>query len=140
MITTTANSEISDTLVEKIIAMENSALDRWGNGDPDGFLEISAEDVVYFDPFLEHRLNGYSELKQYYDGIRGMIHVDRFEMLDPKVQAVDSMVVLTFNLMSYEKEKVYRWNCTEVYRLQSDGQWKIIQTHWSLTKPDLKLN
>lgn len=32
-----------------IIGMERAALDRWGNGDPGGFLEISAEDVSYFD-------------------------------------------------------------------------------------------
>ena len=27
---------------QTIIAMERSALDRWGGGDPSGFLEISA--------------------------------------------------------------------------------------------------
>jgi len=35
---------------ETIIAMERAALDRWGRGDSPGFLEISAPDVVYFDP------------------------------------------------------------------------------------------
>ncbi|MBI5475120.1 MAG: nuclear transport factor 2 family protein [Ignavibacteriales bacterium] len=140
MITTSANFATNDTLAQKIIAMEKSALDRWGQGDPSGFLEISAEDVVYFDPFQERRLNGRSELKQLYEGLRGTIHIDRYEMLNPIVQSVESIAVLTFNLVSYEKEKVYRWNCTEVYQLQSDGQWKIVQTHWSFTKPNLKLD
>ena len=36
-----------------LIAMERSELDRWGKGNPAGYLEISAPDVVYFDPFLE---------------------------------------------------------------------------------------
>lgn len=138
MITTTTNLATNSKLFQKLIAMEQSALERWGKGDPHGFLDISAEDVVYFDPFLDRRLNSISELKQLYDSIRGTIHVDRFEMIDPKVQSVDSMAVLTFNLVSYEKDNVFRWNCTEVYRLQSNGEWKIVQTHWSFTKPELK--
>ena len=40
------------TISDVIIAMEKAALTRWGNGDPAGFLEISAEDVVYFNPYL----------------------------------------------------------------------------------------
>ena len=43
---------------ETIIQMERAALDRWGRGDPSGFLEISAPDVVYFDPFQGRRIDG----------------------------------------------------------------------------------
>ena len=126
-------------LVEKLIRMEKKALDSWGNGDPSGFLDISAEDVVYFDPSRDRRVNGRPELRHLYDSLRGAIHVERYEMLNPRVQSVNSMAVLTFNLVSYELHKVTRWNCTEVYRLEPGGEWKIIQTHWSLTKPDLKV-
>jgi ketosteroid isomerase-like protein len=139
MTLTPVHSPAGDTLARNIIAMETSALDRWCNGDPSGFLDISAEDVVYFDPFQERRLNSRAELQRLYEGLRGKIHADRFELLDPLVQAVDAMAVLTFNFVSYEKEKVYRWNCTEVYRRQSDGRWQIIQTHWSPTRPQLVL-
>ena len=41
-----------------ILTLERVALERWGQGDPDGFLEISAPDVSYFDPFTESRLDG----------------------------------------------------------------------------------
>jgi predicted GH43/DUF377 family glycosyl hydrolase len=128
-----------DDIAKKIIAMEREALDRWGKGDPDGFLEISAEDVVYFDPFQERRLNGHAELKKLYDSFRGEMQVGHYEMIDPVVHAVDSMAVLTFNLLSSENGKEYTWNCTEVYRLMPDGAWKIIQTHWSFTKPEIVL-
>ena len=129
---------MTDNTAHTIIAMEQAAMDRWIKGDPDGFLEISAEDVVYFDPFQERRLNGHAELKQYYDSFRGSVHIDRYEFLEPKVQCTDSMAVFTFNFVSNIKEKVDRWNCTEVYRLQPDGRWKIIQSHWSYTKPNLQ--
>ncbi len=129
---------VTDSLELKLVDLERSAMNRWIKGDPDGFLELSAEDVVYFDPFQERRLNGHAELKEYYDSFRGSVHIDRYEFLDPKVQCTDSMAMLTFNFVSYMKEKVDRWNCTEVYRFQPDGRWKIIQSHWSYTMPKMQ--
>ena len=122
-----------DDLNETIIAMECAALDRWGNGDPSGFLEICAPDVVYFDPSLERRIDGRDALSEYYEGIRGKVSFERFELLNPVVQRVGDAAVITFNFVSYGKaEDEYKWNCTEVYRRSGEG-WEIIQTHWSYT-------
>jgi len=130
-----ANSRSADEVtIHEILQLEEAALHRWLNGDPSGFLEISANDVVYFDPFTERRLNGLSELTPYYEAIRGKVHADRFEILNPMVQLVGNAAILTFNFISYGgNENAMRWNCTEVYRRNND-QWKIIQTHWSFTK------
>ena len=132
------NAQEKQTMQATIIGLEKAALERWNNGDPTGFLELSAPDVVYFDPLLERRLNGLDELSALYKPIIGHVHVDRYEMLNPVVQVTEKMAVLTFNLNSYLKGTVQKWNCTEVYRLEPDGRWKIIQTHWSMTKPVLK--
>ncbi len=43
---------------EELIALERRALERWCRGDPSGFLEIAAPDIVYFDPFVERRIDG----------------------------------------------------------------------------------
>jgi hypothetical protein len=48
----------TEQITAEIIALERAALDRWGAGDPSGYLEISAADVTYFDPFLERRVDG----------------------------------------------------------------------------------
>jgi ketosteroid isomerase-like protein len=134
----TSFAQSNAALSAKIIAMEKAALEQWNNGNPSGYLAISANDVVYFDPFIEQRLDGLDKLKALYESIRGQVHVDKYEMINPSVQSVKDMAVLTFNLNSYLGSSVQKWNCTEVYRLESDGTWKIIQTHWSLTKPDIK--
>ena len=118
---------------EEIIAMEKAALKRWGSGDPSGFLDISAPDVVYFDPYVPRRVDGLAALTECYRPIWGKIFFDRFELLNPVVQRSGDMAVLTFNYVSYTEEEANRWNCTEVYR-RRDGQWKIIQTHWSYTE------
>ncbi len=115
-----------------IISMERKALDRWGHGDPEGFLEISAEDVVYFDPYVEKRVDGKAALRERYQLLRGKVRVDRFEMIDPKVQFCGDAAILTFNHVSHIDARIVRWNCTEVYR-QSAARWEIVQSHWSYT-------
>ena len=120
-------------ITKTIIALESAALERWGNGDPSGFLEISAPDVVYFDPYQERRIDGIKSLTALYESIRGMVYVDRFELLNPLVQLGGELVVLTFNYVSFVSDKATYWNCTEVFR-QDNKHWKIIQTHWSYTR------
>lgn len=121
----------------EIIALEREALRRWCAGDPSGFLEISASDVVYFDPMLARRLDGLEALSQYYEPIMGHVLAKRFDMENPLVQLVGDAAVLTYNFISYDaSETEHRWNCTEVYR-RTANVWRIIQTHWSPTKPKI---
>lgn len=137
-----SDSEVAG-ITEKLIAMENAALVRWGNGDPDGFLEIIADDYTYFDPFRNARVYGYDSIKALYDGMRGQVSYDRFELTDPKVQVSRDMAVLTFNFQSFSEkedgtvEGGWRWHTTEVYRRNGDD-WKLISTHWSFTNAELK--
>lgn len=119
--------------LEEVVALEKAALVRWGRGDPSGFLEISAPDVVYFDPYQEMRIDGLKALTDYYESIRGQVYFDRFELLNPYVHQVGDLAVLTFNYKSYTGEQVSLWNCTEAYRREPDGRWLIVQTHWSYT-------
>lgn len=122
-----------EALVQTIINMERAALNRWGKGDPSGFLEICAPDVVYFDPGQERRIDGREALGKFYEAIRGKVSVERYELLNPLVQQIGDAAVLTFNYVSYGgAEDAYQWNCTEVYR-RSGEVWQIIQTHWSYT-------
>ena len=116
-----------------IIALESAALERWGNGDPSGFLEICASDVVYFDPYQEKRIDGLDALTQFYKSIWGMVDFDHFELLNPLVQVSENLAVLTFNFVSYAGDNESHWNCTEVYR-HDENHWQIIQTHWSYTR------
>ena len=43
-------------------------------------------DLTYFDPFLEKRLDGLDAMKEFLKPFTGKIKVDRFDMLNPKVQ------------------------------------------------------
>jgi ketosteroid isomerase-like protein len=64
-------------------------------------------------------------------------------MQNPKVQQQGDVAVLTFNLVNYRRQgdgserRVARWNSTEIYG-RIDGEWRILHSHWSYVKPDLK--
>lgn len=130
-------------LPQKIIAMERAALDRWGNGDPQGYLGIMAQDFSYFDPNQEKRIDGLSAMKELLAPITGKVKIDRYEMINPRVQTNGDIAVLTFNLLSHVKPPdgsanlTVRWNSTEIYG-RIEGEWKLIHSHWSYIKPELK--
>ncbi len=122
------------TIASMILGMERAALDRWGKGDPGGYLEINADDVSYFDPFQERRLDGLTALTALYESIRGKIHIHRDEIVNPRVQVIGDAAILTLQFVSHGSEGSLHWNCTEVYQRFGD-RWKIVRSHWSFTKP-----
>jgi ketosteroid isomerase-like protein len=126
------------SLADTIIALERGALDRWGRGDPGGYLELYARDVTYFDPMRESRVDGVDAMKQLLEPLRGRIKVDRYEMIAPHVDRAGDAAILTYNLVSHGRRPdgesaVVRWNSTAVY-VQIDGRWKIVHSHWSFTQ------
>jgi ketosteroid isomerase-like protein len=130
---------------EEIIAIEKAALDRWAKGDPQGVLDTYASDITYFDPFQEKRLAGIDAMRKLYAPMAGKVKIERFEMLDPKVQLHDGIAVLTYNLSEDLAQSAdgpgsqhMTWNSTQVYA-HINGKWQVIHGHWSLTKPDLRI-
>jgi ketosteroid isomerase-like protein len=126
-------------LSDQIVMLERRALDRWGQGDPGGFLEVYAPGISYFDPSTEARLDGHQAMSDYYRPWIGKIRIARYELLNPQVVAAGTMALLTYNLVNYildagGAESVgSRWNSTTVY--QHDGSaWRSIHSHWSYTR------
>ena len=123
---------------ETIIQRERAALERWGKGDPDGYGEIMAPDITYFDPTTAMRLDGRDKVKGLIEQIRGKLQIDKAEMLNPNVVRLGDMAMLTFNLISRgatfngSPKTDAHWNSTEIYR-RIDGDWKIVHSHWSFT-------
>jgi ketosteroid isomerase-like protein len=131
-----ASAAQADKDAQAILAVERGAFERWAKGDLNGFLDASDPEVDYFDPVVETRLEGLPALRALYDPMQGKFHVDRWEMINPRVIVSGDMGVLTFNFVSYSNCRTERWNTTEVYR-RKNGQWKIVHTHWAPTKPQL---
>ena len=127
------------TSADQIVMLERSALDRWGKGDPGGFLELYAGDITYFDPVTATRIDGHQAMVDYYAPWAGEVDIARYDMLNPEVVVEGHMALLTYNLVNYSRdvqgvESVgSRWNSTTVYQHRS-GTWKAIHSHWSFTR------
>nr|WP_221412310.1 nuclear transport factor 2 family protein [Dysgonomonas sp. 511] len=123
-----------ESIKAKIISLEKQALALWNDGNPDGFLELTSEDVVYIDPAFERKLEGKKALEDYYNTVRGKIKIDQYEIINPTVQLSANVAVLTYNYVVQRDGLIFRMSCTEVYKLDIANQWKIIHTHWSFNK------
>ncbi len=123
----------------EVMALESAAMARWRQGDPWGFLEISAPGVTYFDTGTPARLNGLEALEAEYALREGQIHYDVMEFIEPRVQVQGDLAVLLYRFFSTALRpdgaiaSRTPWNCTEVYA-RLGGQWRIIHTHWSLIR------
>jgi ketosteroid isomerase-like protein len=128
---------------DTIVALERGALDRWGRGDPQGFFDIMASDQTYFDPITARRIDGQDALRKHIFPFAGRIRIEKFELLDPRVQRSGDLAVLTFNLVNHGAQlddgpkTTARWNATEVFQ-RLDGRWQIVHSHWSYVQPVLK--
>lgn len=129
--------------IPDVIAMEKAGLDRWGEGDPQGLLDLYAADITYFDPVQEKRVDALDAMKTIYRAIAGKVKIQRSEMIDPKVQKIGSAAILTYNLVNDvvltpvgPTNIRVTWNVSTVYALV-DEEWKIVHSHFSYVKPQL---
>ena len=125
-----ANAEIA----REVLTLERQALDGWLNGDPDPMLAISAPEITYFHVMTDRRVEGLQAVKAIYESYRGTPLFDSYEIVDPKVQAIGDIAVLTYILVRRNGSATSRWNATQVYQRRKEG-WRVIHTHWSMTKP-----
>ena len=129
-------------ITETILALELAINERWNKGDVDGALEMYSEDVSYFDPMTELRLDGRKAVEAYFrQFFEGKLNILRNVFPNPQVIVSDGgdFAVLHYNLINIvpdgqggEKQGT-PWNSTQVYRLIG-GQWRVVHVNWSFTR------
>jgi ketosteroid isomerase-like protein len=130
-------------LLDELVTLERSALDRWITLDPDGYLGLYADEITYFDPTTEKRINGREAMRARLEPVRNArlpFTEPRYELIEPKVHGGSNLAVLTYNMVNYGtlpgrgESILARWNATEVYR-RVDRTWRIVHSHWSNVQP-----
>ncbi len=118
-----------------IFELENAAMERWRNGDPLGFLELSDLGICYTDPGQAKPIIGQADFSKFMNGLAGQIHYQRSEFINPNLVECGEAVLLTYNYRSSvlgDHETVTSqtpWNCTTVYYRK-----KVIHNHWSFIR------
>jgi len=134
--------EGAPSMEEIIMSLENGAMERWRQGDPWGWAEISAKEVTYIDPGLTKPIEGLEAYKEYLKQFEGQVNYQISEFIDTQIYRYGNLAVLTYNYRSArtnENDTIITytpWNTTEVYCLL-EGKWKIIHTHWSFINQKL---
>ena len=121
------------TVAHPVIALEAAALARWCRGDPSGFLEISDDEVGYFEPFVAERIDGLAALGRHYEALRGRVTAATWEMIAARVVEIGEVAVLSYRFRSAGDGGEMHWQASEVYRRRPQG-WRIVHTHWSLLR------
>jgi ketosteroid isomerase-like protein len=133
------------SLLDELVGLERGALDRWIKRDPQGYLDLYAPDVTYFDPFQATRVDGIEGIKSMLAAMMAsappnVVTDPRYELIGAKVQNYGDVAILSFQVINYGRVKgapesvLARWNSTETYR-RIGARWRIVHSHWSFTTP-----
>ncbi len=122
-----------ENIAREVLALERKALDGWREGNPDPMLAAADPGITYFHVMTAKRLDGVGELKSLFEQYRGMPLFERYEIVNPKVQASGDMAVLTYQFVRWNRGERSEWNATQVYQKKKEG-WRVIHTHYSTTQ------
>ena len=123
--------EAKAAIMEKI----KLANDKWASGDPMGFLEYAAQDIIWIDDIAAQKpVIGYEALEKYFETLKGQIPPHEHELLDMVFQSYGNIVIVNYRYQGiFDGEPADPWKVTSVFRYQ-DGDWLSVHENWSLIK------
>lgn len=124
---------------QEIIALERSALDKWSQGNTLGYIDISADEVTWFD-FMrgaQPRIEGLEAVRNYLEPFSGQIPPHTYDIVNPKVQIYGHTAVLTFHWKGSTTDGIALggWKVTSVYH-RTNGKWRMVHAHWSIVQAE----
>jgi ketosteroid isomerase-like protein len=119
---------------EGLLAQAQSDLERWSQGDTEGYGQSAAEDVTYFhNAPAGGRIDGIQAFRELLSSLKGVIPPHNYEVVEPKVQLYGDVGVYTlqYHAIGPDGAVLARGRGTSVYR-QTGGTWEMVHTHWSV--------
>lgn len=122
-------------LADHLIKLEKAALDKWFKGDTSGYKALwSSHSFTYFDAVVEKRVDDYKAITEFLESIDGKLFADSYDFVNPRVQAVSDMAVLTYQLFAKTNLIDMEYNVVEVFQKEEDD-WHVIHSTWSFIRP-----
>ncbi len=124
---------------KEIIALERSALDKWSQSDTHGYIDISADDVTWFDftPGKQLRIEGIEAIRNFLEPMGKEIPPHKYALANPKVQLYGNTAILTYhwNASTPDGQPIPSWKATSVYNWK-DGKWSMVHCHYSIVQAE----
>lgn len=123
--------EAKSAVMEKITI----AADKWSQGDPMGYFDYAADDIVWTDEIQAKKpIIGADVLKSYLEPFKGEIPVHKAEISETIFQVYDDIVIVSYQFQSiFEDGPTDPWKITGVFRY-IDGDWKSVHENWTLVE------
>lgn len=112
------------------------AAEKWSKGEPMGYVECAAKDIVWLDDLGALKpISGSQALKKYLESFRGQVPSHKFELLDPLFQVYNGIVIVTYRYQGIfdGEESVNPYQITSVYRYEN-GDWLSVHENWGEVK------
>jgi len=123
----------------KIAVMEQitKAAEQWSTGNPLGYVDCAASDIVWIDVLgAQEPVIGSEALRNYLGTFKDQVPHHKFELLDPIFQVYDDIVIVTYRYLgTFEGVPGDPWKITSVYRFVN-GEWLSVHENWSEVKEE----
>ncbi len=133
----TNESELPTANEAKTAVMEKlkMAAVKWSQGEPMGYLECAANDIVWVDELgAINPIIGSEALKKYLESFRGQIPTHKFELLDTLFQVYNDIVIVNYHYQGiFDGVPAAPWKITSVYRYEN-GDWLSVLENWAVLK------
>ena len=136
-VTAPVAAQDDDTILEEMIALEQSKLDPYFQNDVSAYVAEITDETTYFDPNMGRKLTGEGVREFFRNVYAGNVPPFDYELTDTSVVVRDDVVVFTFQLDMSDPtsgEPVGYWMVTKVLERTDDG-WEVIHTHFGLPAP-----
>ena len=121
-------------LLTELIADSEAELDvYYGESDPAPYVEKYADDITYFDPWADGKLEGRTVASEHLLAFTGTIPMVQYEIVNPDVELENDTAIFTFEIDVFDLDGVQllTWNVTEVYR-DAEGDREMIHAHFGV--------
>lgn len=123
--------EAKAAVMEKI----TMASEKWSTGEPLGYVECAANDIVWVDQLgASTPIRGAEALKNYLESYRGQVPAHKFELLDPLFRVYGDIVIVNYRYQGiFDGVRPNPWKVTSVYRYEN-GDWLSVLEDWAEVK------
>jgi ketosteroid isomerase-like protein len=129
-------SEPEKAEASEIVGILTRAMDAYYEGDPFGFAQIyCGNSFTYMDSGTVKKMNSVDEILDLFKKIKGIIISDKYRLEDLSVQFTQDVAVVSFQMFVTAINIDFKWNVTEVFNRNQDGEWRIIHSHYSFIRP-----
>ena len=123
----------AEVLTELTADLDAELAAYYGQSDPSLYVAKYAEDITYFDPWVDGKLEGRTAASEHLMSFAGTIPPFSYEIVNADVELEGDTAIFSYeiDLFGPDGADVLTWNVTEIYR-DAEGDRELIHAHFGV--------